>query len=320
MSALQFYQENTAMMVIPYSAGGGVDYAGRVFASFWGDVVGGNMRAQNKTGGGGVAGVNFVWDAKPDGLTMATGIKGSVVSQQAFQESGMKWDIAKFNWIGMFARETNVVQLSAKTQANTIQDLRNMKEVKFGITNPRSSSGISTGIIIDLLGLTNAKIIAGYGGVSEVDLALGRGEIDAGIAQAPQARDNIGKGWGKVPLILFSEERMPEWPDSPTIGEVINVTTPEQQSFVDVLLGYQASRVWMLPPGVPQDRVQFVRETFDKIVANKGFQDQVSRIIMGSLFPVKGDQTYANLKKLYDGLSGDTIVRIDQLMEKYTAK
>lgn len=307
-------------MIVPYAAGGGVDYAARLFASFWGDVVGGNMRVQNKTGGGGVAGGNVIWDAKPDGLTMGTHIMGPIVSEQAFKTAGVKWDIAKFNWIGMFGREPSVMQVSAKAPANSIEDLKKMKSVKFGTLSPRSGLGITTGILIELLGLTNAKMIAGYTGTAETNLALVRGEIDAQVAQAPQVRDNIAKGWGKTPLLVISEERMPEWPDSPVVGEVVKVTTPDQQMLVNVIMGYQSSRVWYMPPGVPQDRVQFARETFDKILANKGFQDQVVRILMGSLSPVKGDQVGKKLQEMYDGLSGENIVRIDQIMEKYIAK
>jgi tripartite-type tricarboxylate transporter receptor subunit TctC len=111
--AAQFYANNVTVAVVPYGAEGGVDFAARLFASYWSDVTGGSMIVKNKTGGGGLVGTNFAYNAKPDGKTIGTGILGATVLAPALlKESGVQFDVQKIQWFPDAPIITQVVKLS----------------------------------------------------------------------------------------------------------------------------------------------------------------------------------------------------------------
>src|SRR3972149_1723027 len=70
-TAADFYAKKTVNVVVPFGAGGGVDYIARLFARYWPELVpGGTMLIKNMTGSGGIRGTNSVYSADPDGLTI----------------------------------------------------------------------------------------------------------------------------------------------------------------------------------------------------------------------------------------------------------
>ena len=71
VSVDDFYKNNMVTLIVNGGVGGGTDYAGRVLASYWGETTGGPpMEVRVMSGGGGIEGLNYVYNAEPDGLTI----------------------------------------------------------------------------------------------------------------------------------------------------------------------------------------------------------------------------------------------------------
>ncbi|MBI2860768.1 MAG: hypothetical protein HYX91_04590 [Chloroflexi bacterium] len=315
MSPAEFFQKNTVTNIVPYSAGGGIDYAARLVASFWPDVTGGNMQVKNKEGGGGVSGSNLVYEAKADGLTIGTGMWTTLVNQQYMGEKGVNFDSAKFLYIGDFSEDPKALTLSAKVSANNLDEMRQMKEVLLGATNPRSSSAIVAGILLELLGLENVKIVPGYPGTSDIMLALGRGEIQATILDTVQVKENAAKGWAKPPVVLVSTAKQPLWPDSPLLGDVVKLT-PQNQAFYDMSLAVMTTKTFYMTPGVDKAKLEYMRDKYMEMTKLPGFQAAAKRAISGPLDPRRGDELEPKVAAAIKVMSGDTAQRVNELIER----
>mgnify|MGYP000208009956 CR=1 FL=1 len=66
----QAYPNKMVKIVVPYPAGGGVDFVGRTISQRLSDIWGQPVTIENKSGASGSIGADYVAKSKPDGLTL----------------------------------------------------------------------------------------------------------------------------------------------------------------------------------------------------------------------------------------------------------
>ena len=79
----QTYPVKPIRMIVPYSPGGGADTAGRIVAKRLSETLGQQVVVENRTGGGGAIGADFVAKSAPDGYTMLFDASGIVINTAA---------------------------------------------------------------------------------------------------------------------------------------------------------------------------------------------------------------------------------------------
>ena len=97
-----FYQGKTITVIAAASAGSAYDLYARLMAQFMGKYIPGNPNfiVQNMTGAGSIIGANYLYNvSKPDGLTIGA-IQPSIYFNQLMKQNEVKYDWAKFAWIG----------------------------------------------------------------------------------------------------------------------------------------------------------------------------------------------------------------------------
>src|SRR5690242_18690228 len=101
-SVESFYKERQIRFVIATAAGGDYDLWGRTIVRHMGDHIPGHPTfvPTNMPGGGGIVAANFLYNVAPkDGSTF--GIIGRNLANDAvMQMPTVKYDPAKFNWLG----------------------------------------------------------------------------------------------------------------------------------------------------------------------------------------------------------------------------
>ena len=110
-------------MIIGYTAGGGVDAAGRLFAQFLPKYLPGqpSVIVRNMPGADGRVALNFfVRNAKPDGLMITTG-SGTQLDPLAFRSANALYDPTKFNFVGGISRG-GTFQVISKTGEERLRD------------------------------------------------------------------------------------------------------------------------------------------------------------------------------------------------------
>lgn len=314
ISAADFFAKKTVTIIVTYNPGGGTDFAARILATWWADVTGGNMVVKNMPGGGGLLGANYVYSAKPDGLTIGlTERSSALVSSTLFGAPGVKFDISKFGWMGFLASDPYAFSVGVKASWESMADLQKVKGFKFAAEGPKTVPAIAGAFIAEVFGLKDARIVTGYGGSSEAALAVSRGEANGYAYNAGVIARS--KGLVKPPFLILDHKRTDWYRDTPALPEIKDLT-PENKPLFDIIAALGGGKSFFITPGVPRDRVQFMREAFNQIVAKKAFLRQMKLKWPVWVEPISGEADEAVIAKLTAVPKAD-VDRLNQLVDKY---
>lgn len=274
-SAADFFKKNVVTIIVGYSPGGGSDYAARLLASYWPDATdGGAMIVKNMPGAGGLVATNYVNSVKPNGLTIGLGMVASTYLMPFLtKDPAAKYDAKKLQWLVGVFHEPWGMFISAKRPYESAEDLKKAKGLKCATVVPFGASTIAEAFFIDVLRL-DAKIISGYKGGSAMALAGGKGEVDIVPNPMSVGLRGVEKGFLKPAVAVIGRKRVDVCPDSPTLPELVKFTPEQEAQFKRIVTASYILRVAAAAPGVPHDRVTFIRNAFAKIVGMKGFKRQ----------------------------------------------
>jgi len=319
-SAADFYKDNTVTLLCAMSPGGSMDIAARLYASFWSQVTGGNMIVKNMTGGGGLVGLNYAYAAKPTGLTIATANFGSVwVAPVVFGDPAVKHDLGKWSYVGGMLCPPWVLCIGKANDYKSFDDLKKAKGLKFAAVGPTNVDAIASALVSEFFGLTGTRIISGYPGAADTALAVGRGECDAFITPASAYHIYLEKGFIKPPpVMVISSTKSPYFPDVPALPDLVRLT-PDQQVLFDIVqaVGY-ADVLHAGPPGIPEDRLNYMREKFAEITALPAFQSITRNFWPVWVAPKKADDLKSIVERALAVPKKD-VARLNEIVKKYVA-
>jgi tripartite-type tricarboxylate transporter receptor subunit TctC len=127
-----FYQGKTITLVVSSTAGGGYDLWARLTAQHIVKHIPGNpaIVVQNMPGAGNIIGANYVYGvAKPDGLTLGA-VNPALYFDQLVGRSEVKFDWAKFNWIGSPVQSEHLLYMRSDSPYKTIDDIRQIDFIR----------------------------------------------------------------------------------------------------------------------------------------------------------------------------------------------
>src|SRR4029078_5762167 len=119
------------------------------------------------------------------------------------------------------------------------------------------------------------KVVSGYPGGSEVNLAIERREIDGRCGWSWDSIKGTRPEWLRDKkinlLVVFAYEKAADVP--PEVPLVLDVAkTEEQKQILRVHLAGQAlGRPFAAPPGIPDDRKAALRKAFDETMKDPEF-------------------------------------------------
>src|SRR5262249_23383078 len=174
-SPADFYKGKTVDMMIGYSVGGGCDG----YARHLGKHIPGNpiVTPKNMEGAGSLRLANWLYNVAPkEGLVFGTIGRGTGFDPLLGSKTA-QFDGTKFNWIGSANDEVSVcVVWNGRSKVTKFEDLLT-QELTVGGTGAAADTDQFPRIINGVLG-TKMKIITGYPGGNDVNLAMERGEVD----------------------------------------------------------------------------------------------------------------------------------------------
>jgi len=269
-----FYKGKTLRVIIGYSAGGTNDLWARTVARFWGKYIPGNpdVIVQNMPGAATMVAANYIYSVdKTDGLTLGL-IAPALFFNQIAGQKEVKFDWAKFAWIGSPEETSEMLSIRADSPFKTLEDIRKATVApKCGTTGTGTPGHYFPRLLEEVLGL-KFNLVTGYPGASDIDLAIEKGEVlcRAGTTSAFFGREP-GRTWAKTGfvriLVIGGSKRDSRAPDVPTIWELMDkYKTPEfGKRMATVLLSPGSfGRPIVGGPGIPADRVKILRDGFLK--------------------------------------------------------
>jgi len=193
-------------LFIGTTAGGGYDLYARTLARHIARHIPGHpsIIAKNMPGAGGLTLANYLYNrAVSDGSELAT-VQNGLPFEKLFQTlsadgKNALFDATKFGWIGSIMQTVFVTVTWHASGVKTLQEAT-MKEVVLGASATSSDSYILAMLSNNLLG-TKFKVVHGYAGAAEVDLAVENGEVQgkrAKIGARSLRRDHNGSATRKL--------------------------------------------------------------------------------------------------------------------------
>lgn len=271
-----FYHGKTITIVVGTKAGDVYDLYPRLFAEYLPKYIPGspNFVIQNVAGAASLIAANQVYNvSKPDGLTLGA-IFPALYFDQLIKRPEVKFDWAKWNWIGSPVTSNHLMYMRTDTAYKTIDDVRNAATApKCGSTGVASTAYYVPKLLEDTIG-TKFDIVTGYQAGQDIDLAVERGELQCRsfTITAYFAREPFiswrKRGFVNV-LMQTGSKRDARLKDAPTIYELMDKykTTEAGRRLAKVILAAgDFGRPIVAPPGVPADRLKILREAFDKAI------------------------------------------------------
>ncbi len=125
-----FYKGKVITYIVATKPGGGYDVYGRLIGKYMQKhIPGSTVIVKNVPGAGHIIGANETYLAKPNGLTIGTFNTGLIFSQIVGME-GIRFDLAKYSWIGKASSEHRVLIVSIKSPFKTIKDIIESPQLK----------------------------------------------------------------------------------------------------------------------------------------------------------------------------------------------
>ena len=164
---------------------------------------------------------------------------------------GVRFKTAELNWIGRIDSLINIVFLWHTSPVKTFADALKT-EAKLSGTGVGSTVSIYPTVMNNVLG-TKFKLIMGYKGSNDAQLAVERGEVE-GHSTSWTAVKVAHPDWRpdkKINVIVqFSLKRHPELPDVPTVVELAR-NDEERQVLSAVVNAAEIGTAFFTTPGVP---------------------------------------------------------------------
>lgn len=288
----EFFAGKTITITAATGAGATYGVHGRLLAETMKKYIPGNPNIimQFMPGGGGAKMANYMYNVAPrDGTHIGFPLKYIAVNQ-ALGRSGLKYDAAKFGYLGSLGPINSVVALlKDKAPVDTLAGAKS-REVIMASTGKSSETFITPTLMNNLLG-TKFKVVTGYRGMKGVELAMAKGEAHgrAGSWDSLKAGQPEWISQKKVSLIALSGlARNWDLPDVPTLIEL--ASKPEDKDTLRFFgNGNAVGWLFITPPEVPADRVAALREAFDKTMKDPAYVAAVSGRKL-DLKPVSGEQ------------------------------
>jgi tripartite-type tricarboxylate transporter receptor subunit TctC len=284
----EFYRGKTVNVYIGVGVGGEYDIQARLVARHIGKHIPGNPTVvpQNMTGAGGLRMINYLYNVAPkDGASIGM-IANAFPAMQAAGIAGVQFDAAKMQWLGSIAPAVETMAVWHATGVKSIEDARH-KEVVAGATARGAITFIYPGMMNEFLG-TKFKIVTGYPGGNQINLAMERGEVEA--------RNNTWSSWKatkadwlkdkKIAVIAQAGPRAPDL-DAPSVEDAAR--TPEERLLIELVVsGTQLGRPFATNTA-PPERVAALRAAFAATMKDPEFLAEAQSLGF-EVDPVLGDK------------------------------
>lgn len=251
-------------MIVLTSPGGGWDTICRLAAETWRPYLPNKTAIviKNVPGGEQLIGPTTLYNSTPDGYTVGTFSSGST---GAIVAGVVRFDVKKFEWVGVLSDDYYIVSASLKSGFKQLSDLqKSKKEILVGTPGFATADALGALLTKEKMKL-NLKMIP-HDGSSGAALAAIRGDVDLVSSPVSSMKKYVIDGHDLVPLWTSAPQRLKGLPNVPTLKEL---------GYPEVAKMYVLHRFVVAPPGTPPARLQVLRKTFRSMLENPQYQAKV---------------------------------------------
>ena len=220
-AAAESYATRPVRVVVPFPPGGFVDLTARLLAGPLGAVLGHQVVVDNRGGGGGIIGSEFVARSPPDGHTLVVGSVGTHAVNQALHPKLPYHVVRDFQPVARLADAPSLLAVHPSLPVRSVKELIALARAQRGNVNYGSAgAGTSTHLAAVLFEhLARVKLVhVAYKGGGPLVVAVVAGEVPVTFGTAASVSPHTKSGRLRG-LAVTSATRSAVLPDLPTIAE-----------------------------------------------------------------------------------------------------
>ncbi len=268
------FPDKPIRVIVPTAAGGGHDTVARIFQRVIQEksLLSKKLIVVNVPGAGGAVGTRKIKDSPSDGYTIGIWNPNALISARMMGITN--YDHNDYEIIGMTGYTDLGMGVKSDSSIDSVADMIAQGKGHSGALKLATEIGTAAHIIpvimADKAGF-EFRIVASGGGSKRLASLLG-GHTQISLFAA-HALINFQDS-GIRPLLVFSNQRNPLLPETPTAKE----------SGID--LSIIESRIWLAPKETPADRIAVIREALREAIADAEAQTRLTDV---GLTPEFGD-------------------------------
>jgi tripartite-type tricarboxylate transporter receptor subunit TctC len=249
------YPSKAVKILVPYGPGGATDIVARIVGEHLRDVLGQSFYVENKPGGYGMIAIEDLARSRPDGYTLMVGNVSTNAITPILFKSKLKInydrdvvpvmrlvDVPAF----LLVTATNFKPTTVAELIDTVK--KNPGKVRYGTVGLGSYPDYDMALFAKRAGNLNLTGIPNRNGAAGVVLDMVMGDTQTAFLNVASTAAMVKAGKLRA-LAIVNHERLPEFPDVPTMREV---------GFPDV--GTIAWQAMFAPAGTPRE----ILETLQK--------------------------------------------------------
>jgi tripartite-type tricarboxylate transporter receptor subunit TctC len=295
-----FYRGKTVSIIVGSGAGGGFDTTARLVSRHLSRHIPGEptMIVVNMPGGGGLVAANHVFSAAAKDGTIVGLFHEAQMMNQLTGGEGVNFDLRQFNWLGSSYDDPNVCLVRTDAHVSFKDLIGRATPIAVGGTGPGSNTYDAPRVMAAATG-ANLKAVAGYPTTNDVRVGVERGEIQGMCLGWESVQSASGEwlkdGYAKV-IVQNATTRNPELPDVPL---ALDFAKDEESRTLLRLVDAPAAmaKPFALPPGVPEDRVQIMRDALQATYRDPAFLEE-AKVMNLEFQPKTEDQIHQILNEV----------------------
>jgi tripartite-type tricarboxylate transporter receptor subunit TctC len=247
------YPERPIKIIVPFPPGGGVDLTARLLMEPLSKELGQPIVIENKSGAGGIIGVEAMSHAPPDGYTLALTGVGTLTAGPHLRK--MPYDPMALAHITRLVRMPFIVAVRNDLPARTLpefMELAKRTEIRWASGGIGTSQHLAGELFTQMSGLKMVHVP--YRGTGPALNDLAAGIVDAYFGD-PATLGLIRSGKVRA-MAVTSPERWPVLPDVPALAEAVP--------------GYQSENWYAIaaPPKTPEPVMAVLTAAILKVMAD----------------------------------------------------
>ncbi len=279
-----FYKGKQINLIVGSSAGGGYDTYARLLARHLGKYMPGNpvIVPSNMPGAGSNAAAAHIYAVAPKDGTVIGAVQTAAVLDPLFGDKArMKHDASKFIYLGSATVDYYVCVVRADAPVKSFQEALS-REVIIGASQPGTSTRDFPALLNNAVG-AKFRIVSGYPGTREITV---------------QHPDWLEKGFIRV-LVQEHDKGHPEVNRKGVPLAVDFAKSPQDRQIMELIYSSEIfGRPYILPPGVPADRVAALRKAFMDALRDPELRAEGEKLGL-DLDPIAGEELQKIAEKIY---------------------
>jgi tripartite-type tricarboxylate transporter receptor subunit TctC len=228
----------------------------------------------------------------------------------------VNYDVRKQVWLARVSGEDKVAVVGASSPLHTVPDLRKSdKPAVWAGSGKADNNSDFSAIMCYALG-AKCKIIVGYKGTGDMNIAIQRGEVDGRVI-SDEAAALYGLSSGMRVVTTLARKRSEKFPDVPTVFEAAKLA-PAAERLLDWRAGISGlGRVILVTPGTPPERVDFLRRTLAEILQDPAFIAEVQKVNLAAGY-ASAEDVQATVERAMTTLDDKGLAEMKEIaLERY---